>query len=201
MINKNPAIVHGGMLVESIKEVIADLQEKNGSEAYRKLKHLLDSLFPICYTTEDGAPIQAKKDSLKIHTQLNDFTELDALKKNGKCRVQIDLVSLSEDLERIRYQVEKNNYPEARESLEGILVELEKIESQKTGNTGSKYEFLAESSDLILKARTELGEKTKTLYAKYIEEEECKKLLEKYIAEAYDLGQKEMKEEMTKKTE
>jgi len=192
-------VVHGSMIVDSITAIIADLNEGKHWPAYEKLKHLVDSLFPLCYTMRNGDPIQSKADNLKIQTELNDFEELDALRKNGKCRVQIDLINLHNDLEKIRYQLEKNKYLEVKESLEGILVELKKLGSQNLGSTDSKYEFQGKGSDLILQARTELNKMSKTLFARFVEEDECKKLLEKYIVEAYIAGRKDQECEIMRK--
>ena len=67
------------------------------------------------------------------------------------------------------------------------------------GSTYSKYEFQGEGSDLVLQARTELNKMSKTLFARFVEEDECKKLLEKYIVKAYDLGRTEKEKEILNK--
>ncbi len=157
MPERKPGIVIGSVLEDSIKEIVACLDAGKRWPAYLKTKQLVDSLFPFCCSDENGEPFQPKEGDLKLFKEFKDLTEPEAKKMKRSCRVQIDVGGLFDDLEEIRYQMEKKKYSEAKESLEGILVELEKLGSQAPGKTGSKYELKGEGEELALNSETGAG--------------------------------------------
>lgn len=186
-----PGVVHGTAIVDSLKKALALLDMGGSEPAYLELKRLADSIIPYCCTFEGGEPIPPEEGSLKVQSPIEDLSELEELQRGGSCRVKISLWDLLEDLTPIMRSAEQGKITEAREGILRVLAELEKLGSRTNGATGSKYEFFGEVSDLVLQARSEIKRSAKTLVARYIEEDECRQLLGKYIEEAYELGKKE----------
>jgi len=186
-----PGVLHSQVVYDTLKDIIADLNQEKHWPAYEKLRHLVDSLVPFCYTLENDEPILPADGHLKVQTELEDAEDLEKWQQGGRCRGKIDLAELVQDLEKIFYRMEKNKYGAVKEDLEQILAEL-----ATPGLAGSKYRDFGRLGDVILVARSEVKKVryvigTGDICTEVVPATECVKLLEKFIDEAYDLGQQE----------